>query len=75
MESFQIPDVTFHVQDPRTHAITDMVSFYCLPSSVLGNPKHKTLRAAFSFYNVAKSNSWKDVMQDALILAKMVKPK
>jgi glycylpeptide N-tetradecanoyltransferase len=27
-----------------------MVSFYSLPSSVIGNPKHKTLNAAYLYY-------------------------
>jgi hypothetical protein len=31
-------------------AITDMVSFYTLPSSVLGHPEHKEIRAAYMFY-------------------------
>lgn len=27
-----------------------MISFYSLPSSVINNPKHKTLNAAYMFY-------------------------
>jgi hypothetical protein len=27
-----------------------MVSFYTLPSSVLGHPEHKELRAAYAYY-------------------------
>jgi hypothetical protein len=30
--------------------ITDMVSFYTLPSTVLGHPEHTELRAAYSYY-------------------------
>lgn len=33
--------------------ITDFISYYHLPSSVLKNPKHKDLKAVYSFYNVA----------------------
>lgn len=33
--------------------ITDMVSFYTLPSSVLGHPEHKEIRAAYMFYTGA----------------------
>jgi len=54
--------------------ITDFISFYHLPSSVLnhvdeqGNPE--LLRAAYSYYNVATSVSKEALMKDALILAK-----
>lgn len=41
---------TFLSQDPTTHAITDMFSFYSLPSSILNNPKHSVLNAAYLFY-------------------------
>jgi len=61
---------TFVVEDPETHAITDMISFYTLPSSVLGNKNHKTLKAAYSFYNVASKTNLVQLMNDALIFAK-----
>ncbi|ORX62820.1 N-myristoyl transferase [Hesseltinella vesiculosa] len=41
---------SYVVEDPTTHKITDMVSFYSLPSTVIGNPKHSTLNAAYLFY-------------------------
>ena len=31
-------------------SVTDVVSFYTLPSSVLGHPEHKEIRAAYMFY-------------------------
>nr|ASF90212.1 hypothetical protein SPAR04175 [Bartheletia paradoxa] len=37
------------VEDPNTHAITDFVSFYSLPSTVMRNPKHNSLKAAYAF--------------------------
>jgi len=49
-----------------------MVSFYSLPSTVVNNPLHKTIVAAYSFYNVATSMSLQDLMSDALVLAKNV---
>ncbi len=52
--------------------VTDFVSFYTLPSTVMHHPTYKTLKAAYSFYNVAKSSSWVDLMTDALIVAKKV---
>ena len=37
-------------QDPETHKITDFFSFYSLPSTVISNPKHDVLHAAYLFY-------------------------
>lgn len=50
--------------------ITDFCSYYHLHSSVLGNPKHSTLFAGYSFYNVATSVDLTELMRDCLILAK-----
>jgi len=50
--------------------VTDLISFYHLPSSISGHPKHTHLRAAYSFYNVATSVDLLTLMKDALILAK-----
>ncbi|XP_051165510.1 glycylpeptide N-tetradecanoyltransferase 2 [Leptopilina boulardi] len=50
--------------------ITDMVSYYTLPSSVMHHQTHKTLVAAYSFYNVSTVTPWVDLMTDALISAR-----
>jgi len=50
--------------------VTDITSYYSLPSSILNNPKHTTLYAAYSWYNVATTKSLQVLMNDALILAK-----
>lgn len=50
--------------------VTDMISFYTLPSTVMHHPVHKQLKAAYSFYNVCHKTPLIDLMQDALILAK-----
>lgn len=52
--------------------VTDVGSYYHLPSSVMRNPLHNKLNAAYSFYNVATSVSFKDLMNDMLILARDV---
>jgi len=52
--------------------IPDMISYYSLPSTVVNNAVHKTIKAAYAFYNVATSMSLQDLMTDALILAKGV---
>jgi glycylpeptide N-tetradecanoyltransferase len=49
-------------------AITDLVSFYHLPSSILRH--NDTLYSVYSYYNVATSVPLVDLMKDALVLAK-----
>ncbi len=49
-----------------------MVSFYTLPSTIIGNVKYSTLKAAYSFYNVNTTHSLVDLMTDALIYARNV---
>jgi glycylpeptide N-tetradecanoyltransferase len=63
----------FVVEDPETHKITDLCSFYHLPSTIIGNDKYKTLNAAYSYYNVATSVSLTALMHDALVMAKQEK--
>lgn len=50
--------------------ITDLVSFYALPSTVMHHPQHKLIKAAYSFYNVSTKTPWCDLMNDALISAR-----
>lgn len=52
--------------------ITDLVSFYTLPSTIMHHPTYRTLKAAYSFYNVSTKTPWVDLMQDALISARDV---
>lgn len=47
-----------------------MISFYSLPSKILANEKYDMIYAAYSFYNVATTTSLKNLMQDAICLAK-----
>ena len=54
----------------KKKGITDLMSFYSLPSTIMGNDKHKELRAAFSFINIAKTVELKTLMEDALICAR-----
>lgn len=62
---------SFVVEDPKDSTkVTDFCSFYHLPSSIIGHDVHKTLNAAYSFYNVATSMSLEKLMNDALILAR-----
>ena len=43
--------------------VTDFLSFYTLPSTVIGNPKHNSLKAAYSFYNVPTTVSLEALMR------------
>lgn len=52
--------------------ITDMVSYYTLPSSIMHHQTHKILKAAYSFYNVSTVTPWLELMMDALISARDV---
>lgn len=53
--------------------LTDFTSFYTLPSTVMHHPLHRSLKAAYSFYNVYTQTPLLDLMNDALILAKLVR--
>ena len=74
IEHFLIPRPgvidTFVVEDEKTHLVTDFLSFYHLPSSVLKHEVHKTLNVAYSYYNVSNTVSAEELMKNALILAK-----
>ncbi|KAF5850627.1 hypothetical protein GGP41_010308 [Bipolaris sorokiniana] len=71
---------SYVVEDPDTHKITDYFSFYNLESTVIGNKKHDTIKAAYLFYYGTEVAFEKDnaelkkrlnlLMKDALILAK-----
>ncbi|EAN32343.1 Glycylpeptide N-tetradecanoyltransferase [Theileria parva strain Muguga] len=50
--------------------VTDMLSYYSLPSSVINNRKVHTIRAAYSFYNIATTMSFKSLMEHAIYFSK-----
>lgn len=58
-----------YVVESPAGEVTDFLSFYSLPSSVLKSEKHTRLEAAYAYYTVANETPLKDLMQDALILA------
>lgn len=61
---------TYVVQNGGGDEVTDFLSFYMLPSSIMHHPTHKLLKAAYSFYNVNTVTPFEVLMNDALILAK-----
>ncbi|XP_051894375.1 glycylpeptide N-tetradecanoyltransferase 1-like [Pristis pectinata] len=60
---------TYVVESPEGE-LTDFISFYTLPSTIMHHPVHKSLKAAYSFYNVHTKTPLVDLMNDGLILAK-----
>ena len=64
--------VSSFVVESESGTVTDVGSFYHLPSTVMRNPLHDKLNAAYSFYNVATSVEFKVLMNDMLIMAKKV---
>ncbi len=61
---------SYVIENPETGKITDFISFYNLPSSILKHETHKLLKVAYSYYNVANTVAWDVLMRNALILAK-----
>lgn len=72
------------VEDPSSHNITDIVSFYLLESTVIDNPKHSAVKAAYLYYYASETvfeggekayqTRLRTLINDALILAKQVSP-
>jgi len=60
---------TYVVEDEQGE-ITDMSSFFTLPSSVMHHPEHKSMKAAYNYYTVATKHELKDLMKDMLVVAK-----
>ncbi|TPX35754.1 hypothetical protein SmJEL517_g01935 [Synchytrium microbalum] len=61
---------SFVVEDPGSHKIVEFISFYSLPSTVIGNPIHTHINAAYLFYYVPKEGNSLNLIRDALIMAK-----
>ncbi|DBB08722.1 hypothetical protein WJX82_007365 [Trebouxia sp. C0006] len=61
--------VDSYVVESAGGTITDLVSYYTLPSSIIGNDKYDSLKAAFMYYTVATETPLQDLMQDILTLA------
>lgn len=57
-------------EDDEVVIVTDLVSFYHLPSIVIRNPKYTHLYAAYLYYYVADSIPLKQLLLDALIIAR-----
>lgn len=61
------------VENEATGTVSDFISFYALNSSVLNDPHHDKIYAAYGYYNFVQDNEparMKLLMRDSLILAK-----
>ncbi|CDW71605.1 n-myristoyl transferase [Stylonychia lemnae] len=65
---------SYVVENPEKKQITDFVSFYRLPSSVLKKVghNHDHINVAYSYYNVNTDNSLLELMRFAIVKAKEV---
>merc|ERR1719454_1428968 len=61
---------SYVVEQQESGEVTDVCSFYSLPSTILGNDKYTLLKAAYSYWNVATTVPLQDLMADALVYAK-----
>jgi len=59
-----------YVRENEKGVVTDVVSFYSLPSSILNNEKYNILKAAYSYWTVATTVPLHELMYDALIYAR-----
>lgn len=64
---------SYVVEQPGTGRITDLASFYTLPSSVLGHDTHKMIRAAYLFYYAYTSTTLTNLVYDLLCVAQQVR--
>ena len=62
---------SYVVEDPESKKVTDLVSFYRLPSSILKtSTNYKHVNVAYAYYNVATTNKLVELMKFAIIEAK-----
>jgi len=58
----------------KDYKIIGFASYYTLPSTVMHHPNYKSIKAAYSFYNVTTPDlDLQELMNDLLIMAKKVK--
>ena len=62
--------VVYAYVDGPSDALTDVFSFYFLPSQILNHPEHNMLNVAYSFYNVSTTGRLLEGMSDMLLKAK-----
>lgn len=65
----------FVVQDPSTEKVTDFISFYVLPFTVLQNPKHNEIGIAYLYYYAFEQDIEKSILDSEaqLVVQKRLK--
>ncbi|KAA8497915.1 Glycylpeptide N-tetradecanoyltransferase 2 [Porphyridium purpureum] len=61
------------VENPDSHQITDVISFYVIPSTVIRHDKHKTLDAAYLWNYGTEKTALTELMRDMLVVASKIK--
>ena len=67
IDSYVVEEI---VGEKKEKVITDFVSFYTLPSSVLKHETIKEMKAGYLYYYAATKQSVEDLVKAALVLAK-----
>lgn len=62
--------VDAYVRKNEAGEVTDLCSMYHLPSTIIGNKKHQTLHVSYTYYNVATTLTFVELMRDLLIFAR-----
>jgi len=77
IEHWLIPldEVVYSYVVEKDNEITEFISFYNLPSTIIDNPKYKEIKAAYLFYYCqegmgSKYSATRALINDALIMAK-----
>eukprot|EP01147_Barroeca_monosierra_P003660 gene3660-8329_t len=63
--------INSYVLEDESGNVTDLCSFYTLPSTIVQHEEHDELKAAYSFYNVATTMPLHELLHDTLIMAKI----
>ena len=72
MRHFFLPrdEVIYTFVDCNDNNVTDIFSFYYLPSQILNHETHNLLKVCYSFYNVSTTGRFKEGMIELLRKAK-----
>lgn len=69
IESYVVAEKSADEKDGQ-QTVTDFISFYSLPSSVLKNPNYSHVNVAYAYYIVPGKHSMAQLFEDALIFAR-----
>lgn len=61
---------TYVVESQAGGILTDVASFYTLPSSIIGHDRHKELKAAYQYYTAVTATPLVQLMRDVLVIAR-----